>query len=583
MYYISSSSLFLLLFSFQFVYPRIIKTSLGRLEGKQSGKYQLFRRIPFAKPPIGTLRFQKPESAEKWNGVWNATEYGPACMSNSTWTQSPQKWVDEDCLHVNIFTSDKCLKSKDCAVVVYIHGGEIVFDSAVMFNDTFLLESFVKQDVILVIPAFRLGIFSHFTVHDQNIAPNNLALYDIILAQEFVKSEIHNFGGDIQKITLFGHSYGGTIASMMAFSSEINQDLSLFQRIIVMSANQYFDTLEEQIERSDRVVKHAGCSVPTNLARKMNRSQKEKYMMKCLQKLSGMELLSVQRSLEEAGYPDIGNLVLRGPLFPDVTSLEMLESPKMIPMLAGCTKFESDDEDETHFIGKHFGLENPIECDEKYRKDLENGIFDRQNHSDKTQAIMVPTKLRVDQLRKHGVPAYLYEFTYPKHAFHTDDLYYIMGIHPFEKDENEEHLEKVYRNMLINFIKFGEPGMGFEMSDLNESTYFEIYWNETTGQKPRMRKRFEENITNYWLKEMMEYDRNITKAKKNQRSIKPVFKTEQFYVKSLEKNDGSHEFIGIIIVLIIFLVGFIAGRYCCENGTRNMYIRLDGDNYEVLK
>lgn len=62
-----------------------------------------------------------------------------------------------------------------------------------------------------------------------------------------------------------------------------------------MSANQYFDTLEEQIERSDRVVKHAGCSVPTNLARKMNRSQKEKYMMKCLQKLSGMELLRYSR------------------------------------------------------------------------------------------------------------------------------------------------------------------------------------------------------------------------------------------------------------------------------------------------
>lgn len=95
--------------------------------------------------------------------------------------------------------------------------------------------------------------------------------------------------------------------------------------------------------------------------------------------------------------------------------------------------------------------------------------------------------------------AYLYEFTYPKHAFHTDDLYYIMGIHPFEKDENEEHLEKVYRNMLINFIKFGEPGMGFEMSDLNESTYFEIYWNETTGQKPRMRKRFEENVGLFYV------------------------------------------------------------------------------------
>lgn len=46
-----------------------------------------------------------------------------------------------------------------------------------------------------------------------------------------MKSEIHNFGGDIQKITLFGHSYGGTIASMMAFSSEINQDLRFIQLI----------------------------------------------------------------------------------------------------------------------------------------------------------------------------------------------------------------------------------------------------------------------------------------------------------------------------------------------------------------
>ena len=81
-------------------------------------------------------------------------------MSNSSSTTSPQKWVDEDCLHVNIFTSQKCLvsnfsrvsqnknifqMSKNCPVVFYIHGGEMYYDSAVMFNDTILFDTFAKR------------------------------------------------------------------------------------------------------------------------------------------------------------------------------------------------------------------------------------------------------------------------------------------------------------------------------------------------------------------------------------------------------------------------------------------------------
>lgn len=69
-----------------------------------------------------------------------------------------------------------------------------------------------------------------------------------------------------------------------------------------------------------------------------------------------------------------------------------------------------------------------------------------------------------------------------------------MGVHAFEKDENEVHLEQVYKDMVINFIKLGEPGMGFEKSEQNESTYFDIYWNETTGERPRMRKYFEKEV-----------------------------------------------------------------------------------------
>ena len=97
------------------------------------------------------------------------------------------------------------------------------------------------SDIVLVIPAFRLGIFSHFSVYDQSIAPNNLGMFgkfseiyhrkknkkisDILHALEFTKSEIHNFGGDIKQTTVFGHSYGGHIVSMLQFSTKINMDL----------------------------------------------------------------------------------------------------------------------------------------------------------------------------------------------------------------------------------------------------------------------------------------------------------------------------------------------------------------------
>uniref|UniRef100_A0A8R1I845 COesterase domain-containing protein n=2 Tax=Caenorhabditis japonica TaxID=281687 RepID=A0A8R1I845_CAEJA len=265
----------------------IISTSLGDLNGDQIGNYHVFKKVPFARPPVGKLRFQKPEAVEKWNGTLDARYYGPACMSNSSVTHSPQKWVDEDCLHLNIFTSEKCLESKDCAVVFYLHGGGIEYDSAVMFNETFLVYVFPKEDVLLVIPAYRLGIFSHFVLEDQSIAPNNLALYDILLALEFVHHEIHHFGGNHRKITLLGHSYGGSIAAMLSFSPRINQDLSLFQRAIIMSSSRDLDTLEAQVNRTMRFVEHANC-VPSGTG---HQKERDTFIRDCLLDKTGMELL----------------------------------------------------------------------------------------------------------------------------------------------------------------------------------------------------------------------------------------------------------------------------------------------------
>lgn len=567
---------FILLLSFlSYCNSEIVSTSYGDVDGDQFGEFHLFKNIPFAKPPLGKLRFQKPEEPEKWDGLRNAKKYGPACLSNSTVTSSPQKWVDEDCLHVNIFTSNKCLKSKDCAVVIYFHGGGLHYDSAVMFNDTYLLGTFVNQDVILVIPAFRLGIFSHFVVEDQSIAPNNLAIYDILRALEFVKSEIHNFGGHNKKVTIMGHSYGGALASILTFSNRINNDLSLFQRAISMSSGHDFDPLEFQMQKTKRFAKRANCILPESIGKKLTSSQKDLYSMKCLQNKDSLELLRIQRELEEEGYPTYAFTVQREPLFQEVPYHQFMNTTKHIPILTGCTRYEMDHAPADKPIGESIGYENPIEVDMKYRRDLKEGNYDFGNHSDETQAIMVQVKIRTERMILNGVPSYLYEYTYPKHAKHTDDLFYLMGVHRFDKDENEEKLAKVYEKIFMNFAKYGEPREGFEVASIENSSYYEVYWNETTGERPQMKNKFEEKILNYWMKNMVEYDRNLT-ASRRKESVKPEMR---FYKESSKHHQLPYMFISLMLVSSIFMAGCLFGRCCCnENKNRNLYIRIDGND-----
>ncbi|CAI2352003.1 unnamed protein product [Caenorhabditis sp. 36 PRJEB53466] len=566
-----------LAFLTDFANSAIISTSLGQIDGFQVGEFHLFKNIPFAKPPLGKLRFQKPERAEKWKGVRDAKEYGPACMSNSTITSSPQKWIDEDCLQLNVFTSNKCLKSQDCGVVFYIHGGALNYDSAVMFNDTYLLGTFVNQDVILVIPAFRLGIFSHFVVEDQSIAPNNLALYDILLSLEFVKADIHNFGGSNRKVTIMGHSYGGAITSMLSFSTKINTDLSLFQRAISMSSAHDANTLADQVNRTLTFARRAKCLLPKPIARKMSQGQQDKYMMKCLQNIDSFELLRIQRSLEEEGYPDLKALIIREPLFQEGPYSKFMDYPKKIPMLTGCTRYEMDHSPDFKPIAEALPFANPKEVEMKYRKDWREGNYDFGNHSDETQAIFIQTRERVNKLLSKGIATYLYEYTYPKHARHTDDLFYIMGVHRFDKDENEKQLARVYEKIFMNFAKFGEPGEGFELASIENSTYFEVYWNETSGERPHMKAHFEQNIIDYWYKDMVEYDRNVTAAKN---SLLKKQASPRVYKESIEYQ-YPYMYFSVLMISLIFLSGCIVGRCCCakEPSERNLYIRLDGNDH----
>lgn len=103
----------------------IVEIEDGKIEGttmktRKGFTIQAFLKIPFAEPPVGELRFQQPVKNKRWEGIMNATIFGPACMQDNI--KKIKSEMSEDCLHLNVFTRN--LKPKKVKpVIVYIHGG----------------------------------------------------------------------------------------------------------------------------------------------------------------------------------------------------------------------------------------------------------------------------------------------------------------------------------------------------------------------------------------------------------------------------------------------------------------------------
>ncbi|KAI6192245.1 COesterase domain-containing protein [Aphelenchoides bicaudatus] len=209
------------------------------LEGKEvttnnNMTLHLFKRIPFAQPPLGQLRFQKPQPVNTWTGTLNATEYGDACLGIRSNSDRPIT-MSEDCLNINVFTSHFCLSNGGCPVFVMIHGGVFAFGNSIQYNDTQILEKFVKHDIIFVLPAMRVGFFGFADFGDDyEFAPYNVGLYDIIANLEWIQHNIQSFGGNSSRVTLMGYSAGATAIQFLMSSPQL-QSHQLFSQAMLSS------------------------------------------------------------------------------------------------------------------------------------------------------------------------------------------------------------------------------------------------------------------------------------------------------------------------------------------------------------
>uniref|UniRef100_W8BG58 Carboxylic ester hydrolase n=1 Tax=Ceratitis capitata TaxID=7213 RepID=W8BG58_CERCA len=213
----------------------VAKTTKGDVKGVKrltiwGDSYFSFERIPYAKPPLGELRFRAPVPAEPWKGVLDGT--GPAEKPLQTNVIFRKYKGSEDCLYLNVFTKN-ITPEKPRPVMAWIYGGGFQIGEAT--RDMYSPDYFMHKDIVLVTLAYRLGPFGFLRLDDPNLnVPGNAGIKDQILALRWVKENIAAFGGDPNNVTIFGESAGGASTHICMLSE---QSKGLIHKGIVMSGS----------------------------------------------------------------------------------------------------------------------------------------------------------------------------------------------------------------------------------------------------------------------------------------------------------------------------------------------------------
>ena len=202
----------------------------GTIEGNYDTKtgIQTYFGVPFAKPPVGDLRWKAPQPVENWKGVKQTKQFGPRPMQTVVFgdMNSRSNGVSEDCLYLNVWTPAK-RNSKDLPVLVYFYGGGNVAGDA--SEPRYDGESMAQKGVVVVTCNYRLNIFGFLTHPELSAeapykASGNYGMLDQSAALKWVQKNIAAFGGDPKKVTIAGES-AGSIGVSCQMASPLSRGL----------------------------------------------------------------------------------------------------------------------------------------------------------------------------------------------------------------------------------------------------------------------------------------------------------------------------------------------------------------------
>ncbi|XP_042894416.1 juvenile hormone esterase-like isoform X2 [Penaeus japonicus] len=263
----------------------VVGVAGGRVAGvtetsTKGREFHAYYGLPFARPPVGDFRLKDPVKAESWDGVRDGSKKPSPCLhvpfgfTVMGITLAPEELQgNEDCLYLNVFTPKRMEPAERLPVMVWIHGGAFYAGG----THEYLPHVLMNRDIVLVVLQYRLGIMGFLSTEDE-VIPGNFGLKDQTFALRWVQDNIHHFGGDAARVTIFGESAGGASVHFHLLSPKSK---GLFSRAIMQSGSALAPWAHREQLKSvaEEVSKSVGCP-----------GLGSQEMLACLQKTDGRKV-----------------------------------------------------------------------------------------------------------------------------------------------------------------------------------------------------------------------------------------------------------------------------------------------------
>uniref|UniRef100_A0A4X2LTZ4 Carboxylic ester hydrolase n=1 Tax=Vombatus ursinus TaxID=29139 RepID=A0A4X2LTZ4_VOMUR len=471
-------------------------TQYGKVQGKYTSlkgfnkPVQVFLGVPFAKAPLGPLRFTPPQPPEPWDYVKITTTYPPMCtqdpvggqLFSDLFTNQNEKVslkMSEDCLYLNIYSPADLTKKMKLPVMVWIHGGGLLTGAASTYDGLALS---TLENVVVVTIQYRLGIFGFYSTGDEH-AKGNWGYLDQVSALHWIQKNIASFGGDPGLVTIFGESAGGGCVSALIVSPLTK---NLFHRAISQSGVVLMESLFTSNIKPITEVGFLHFSSMVHCIRQKTEEEILNTTLKMVEPIGGTTRKRKQNTTEE-------KIILDGVFFPKnpkellakkqfnhipyIVGINNNEFSWLLPTLMKYPPFEDrmDQEKAMLLVWRSYPLlkisQNLIPLiTEEYLGITNDTVKKKYLFMEMMGDFFIGISAVMVAQFHMGSPTYMYEFQHrssfwgnmkPENvkADHGDDIFPVLGA-PFLKEgasEEEKQLSRTMMKYWANFARNGDP------------------------------------------------------------------------------------------------------------------------------
>ena len=439
---------------------------------------EVYAGIPYAKAPVGNLRWKEPQDVDNWEGVKDCTTFQSKSMQPKT-NSVMDSLVDiyasggwhpnfksedieqrsEDSLYLNIWRPSG--NKTNLPILVFIHGGSLTSGSS-SFSD-YNGETLAKNDVIMITITYRLGIFGYLALEElQNESINhttgNYGLLDQIKALEWVNENANYFGGDKNNITIAGESAGSSSISALCTSPLAK---GLFKRaigesssLVVSKPPHTYRTMDDALQMGKDILKEFKVTTIEELRKiPAEKLVKTKYTNSSMT-LDGYALTKNPYQV----YKDKENneeSLLNGY---NVKEADAFVIPSFL--LSPTNKKNIQER-----LTKYFNEDIAKKICELYKDEIDKDAFSAFNEIISVYWFIYPHHSWSQMALESGVNVYRYQFTKENGyygTYHSGEMIYFYGNidkskHSYAYDDSDKELSKTIVNYIVNYVKTGNP------------------------------------------------------------------------------------------------------------------------------